>query len=287
MTSHLQPVPDVGAGVVDGFDQYTEYLWALGLSPRTVRIYSRALERFLAFAMAEGFDPIGADVMSLAAYAQELPNTAASKRQHRVALRHWFESQGRDDAPLNGIRVPPKKRPRSRALEPHQAAALARTGRRLGHPQGTAVLLGLYLGLRREEIAKARWDHFDKSIEWYTVTGKRGVTAEIPVHPVVAEIVAQHATAHPYVFPGRSTAHVNASSIAAWVSRVGKQAGIEHLSPHMLRHTAIATVNDATGDLRMAQEFARHANIETTVIYTRVGNERLRRAMEALTFLDL
>jgi hypothetical protein len=43
------------------------------------------------------------------------------------------------------------------------------------------------------------------------------------------------------------------------------KAGIPNLSPDRLRHTAIATVNDATGDLRTAQEFARHADIETTI----------------------
>ena len=52
-----------------------------------------------------------------------------------------------------------------------------------------------------------------------------------------------------------------------------------------LRHTAIATANDRTGDLRAAQEFARHARPETTAIYTRATAKRLWEALLALDYL--
>lgn len=269
----------------DPLEDYAGYLLALGLSPRTVTIYERVLERFFVYAVDEGFDPIEANVFDLSGYAQTLPNTSTSKRQHRVALRHWYEWHDRMDAPLAAIRVPPKKRGVSRALEPGQAKTLARTASGWW-PEGAAVLLGLYLGLRREEIALTRWDRFDRGFEWYTVIGKGDVEAVIPVHPVLETELLSHMGAFPWVFPGRSSAHVCAGTIAEWVKRVGERAGIPDLSPHRLRHTAIATVNDASGDLRMAQEFARHADIETTMIYTRVGIDRLKRAVDTLGFLD-
>ena len=112
------------------------------------------------------------------------------------------------------------------------------------------------------------------------------MTAEIPVHPIIAEMVGEHASAFPCVFPGRREAHLTGSTIEQWVEKVGNTAGIAGLSPHRLRNTVIATVNDAAGDLRMAQEFARHTDIETTVIYTRVGADRLRRAVATLDFLE-
>jgi integrase/recombinase XerC len=118
------------------------------------------------------------------------------------------------------------------------------------------------------------------------VVGKGDVEAVIPVHPVLSEELLPHLGACPWVFPGRSSAHVCAGTIGEWVGKVGDKAGIPNLSPHRLRHTAIATVNDASGDLRMAQVFARHADIETTMIYTRVGIDRLKSAVDALTFLD-
>ncbi len=282
----LWPVERSGGLAEDPVKAFAGYLLALGLAPRTVAVYERALERFIVFAIDEDFSPLEANVFDLSGYAQTLPNTATSKRQHRVALRHWFEWQGRTDAPLAAIRVPPKKRGVSRALEPAQAVALARTAAGWW-PQGGTVLLGLDLGLRREEIAQARWDRFDPGFEWYTVLGKGDVEAVIPVHPVLGEqLLLPHMGAFPWVFPGRSSAHVSPGTIGHWIGYVGDEAGIPNLSPHRLRHTAIATVNDASGDLRMAQEFARHADIETTMIYTRVGIDRLKRAVDTLNFLE-
>ena len=115
--------------------------------------------------------------------------------------------------------------------------------------------------------------------------GKLEIEATLPVHPVVREVLLPKMTAFPSVFPGRSTMHVSPGTISKWVALVGTEAGIENLAPHRLRHTAIATVNDATGDLRLAQEFARHADITTTQIYTRVRRDRLLRAIDTLNYL--
>jgi len=51
---------------------------------------------------------------------------------------------------------------------------------------------------------------------------------------------------------------------------------------HALRHTAIQNVYDATRDLRLAQRFARHADIQTTTIYAAPGDDRVRAAVDSL-----
>ncbi len=48
------------------------------------------------------------------------------------------------------------------------------------HPQGTAILVGLYLALRAHEIAAMRFDRFDPSLTWYRVIGKGGTDATLP-----------------------------------------------------------------------------------------------------------
>lgn len=49
-----------------------------------------------------------------------------------------------------------------------------------------------------------------------------------------------------------------------WQLRAGI---IEPYSFHELRHTAVSIYRERTGDIRLAQLFARHADIETTTIY--------------------
>lgn len=261
-----------------------EWIYALGLAERTIRVYYRAAQRWIVWAIGEGIDPGVPNAQKLAEYAQGIPQTATSRRQHRVALRHWFDSQGVDSSAVKAIRVPPKKRGVSRALEPDEAARLAKAAAGW-HEPGTAVLFGLYLGLRRDEISRARWDRISSCGEWYTVLGKRDVEAELPIHPVLQDQLAGRQTMYPWIFPGRSSGHVAASTIASWTGVVSQAAGIGTVAPHRLRHTAIATINDATGDLRAAQEFARHADPSTTRIYTRVTTDRLKRAVESLDYL--
>ena len=67
--------------------------------------------------------------------------------------------------------------------------------------------------------------------------------------------------------------------VARWYRSVGKD--------HEARQIGIAKqqVNDVTGDLRAAQEFARHADVESTQIYTRVTKDRLIRAVGTPDYL--
>lgn len=50
------------------------------------------------------------------------------------------------------------------------------------------------------------------------------------------------------------------------------------ITPHSLRHYFVTTVLRATGNLRIAQEMARHASIQVTQRYTHLSNEELDRA---------
>ena len=150
------------------------------------------------------------------------------------------------------------------------------------HPEGTAVLLGMYLALRREEIAKARWDRFDEFYTWYTVQGKFDATDTLPVHPVLRDQVSavRLMVKGEWLFPGsRGRERVTEMTINVWTDKVAAAAGLGHVHPHQMRHTAIAMVNDETGDLRTAQVFARHKRLESTQIYTRTTKEKLERAM--------
>jgi integrase len=62
-----------------------------------------------------------------------------------------------------------------------------------------------------------------------------------------------------------------------------KVAGFDHpYCFHELRHTAVTNVYRQTRDVRVAQRFARHANVQTTTIYAHVSDEDLARATKKL-----
>jgi integrase/recombinase XerC len=60
------------------------------------------------------------------------------------------------------------------------------------------------------------------------------------------------------------------------VKSLGKQ-GDRHITPHSFRHYFVTTVLRASGNLKLAQELARHANIQVTQRYAHLSNDELDR----------
>ena len=75
---------------------------------------------------------------------------------------------------------------------------------------------------------------------------------------------------------------MNYISIYSKVKRIGEQAGIGKLHPHMLRHTYLTRLYNVEHDLRFVQDQAGHASPTTTAIYAKTDNESRRRQVEAL-----
>jgi site-specific recombinase XerC len=66
---------------------------------------------------------------------------------------------------------------------------------------------------------------------------------------------------------------------AVWQERAGFE---RRVSLHMLRHSAISSLYAGTKDIRLAQRFARHRSVVTTMVYTHPSDDDLARAVEQL-----
>ena len=183
---------------------YLNYLVARGLADRTTRIYISAVERWLVHCGQNGIDPLKAQPVELRAYSEQLPHTRESRRQHAVALGHYFRYLGADDQVTGAIRIPRQKKMVWRGIEEDQAAAVIQASRGV-YPEGTATLFGLLLGLRRFEIAKADWSRFDRELTRYTVMGKGDKEVPLPVHPILREELGRP-SAYRYLFAGEPPA---------------------------------------------------------------------------------
>jgi site-specific recombinase XerD len=265
---------------------FREYLIAEGLGESSIRVYALRYRQAKAWCDKEGVALADISASEVRRLSETLPRSTSTQRQLATALRHFWTMVGRDNPPVKAIRVPHKPQYRNRALSPEQAGLLAK--RALGwHPEGTAVMLGLYLALRASEIAACEYARFTEDFSWYTVTGKHARTYTLPVHPVLAEEVRMLARRphNGHLFPGsRGRSYVTSMTVWNWVQRVADAAGVGKVEPHQLRHTAITTANDASGDLRTVAEFARHARIETTRLYTRVSDAQLRRVVDGIDY---
>ena len=71
-------------------------------------------------------------------------------------------------------------------------------------------------------------------------------------------------------------------SVYAKVKRIGEQAGIGKLHPHMLRHTYLTRLYNIEKDLRFVQDQAGHASPTTTAMYAKTNNRARKRQVQAL-----
>ncbi len=261
---------------------FADYLAGLGLAQRTADIYVRHVEAADNWLSDFHTSLSWASAKHVAAYAaSQIVNSHSSRGQAAAAFRHYWDWIERRTPPVRAVRVPSQPRMVCRALEPDEAATLTRAA--LGwYPQGLAVLFGLYLALRRFEIAKAEWSRFDTNLEWYTVTGKGDITATLPVHPILRTELEPTGR---WVFPGRFDQGVTPATVWVWTKEVAATVGLTEFTTHRLRHTSLATANDALGDLRAVQTFARHMDPAQTAGYTRTTAARLREVSDALDYL--
>lgn len=83
-----------------------------------------------------------------------------------------------------------------------------------------------------------------------------------------------------YVFLNRRGAHLTRTMILIMVKRQAEEAGIKKtISPHTFRHSFATALLHGGADLRSIQAMLGHEKIDTTLVYTHISNEQLRKAI--------
>lgn len=260
-----------------------------GLAPATARRYAVLIERVERHLRRAGTSLAACDAEQVRRAVEDarVPSSSSSRDQVRSALAHYWAESGRHDGPTWAIRPVRARARRCRALPEGAARRLAAHAAARDDRPGLAVTLGIYTGLRRAEIAQARWEAFepeaDQRFGWLNVIRKGSVEGTVPISAPLARVIERHDPPDSgWLFPGRFGGSVHPEMIWEWCRMVAADAGIGPVPTHVLRHTALATANDETGDLRAVQELAGHSKISTTQGYTRTTTRRLRAAGDSI-----
>lgn len=159
------------------------------------------------------------------------------------------------------------------------------------------VALMCYGGLRRSEIVALDVGDVAPGLGLRRVQGKGGVETAIPL-PEVAQralgdyVAAERATAAAteplfmsrFKTKGGRVVERRMKSHRVWkiTKAIGARAGVPELHPHAFRHSCgVELLRRSGGNLRAVQEHLRHADIQTTTIYTRLTQSDLQKVISA------
>ena len=149
----------------------------------------------------------------------------------------------------------------------------------------------LQTGLRLTEIADPQLDDVAVSARKGAVTvrsGKGDVFRRVPLNSACREVLSEWFTECRQLLDTKNTEceavwasrlgrPMSSRSISSVLSRLADDAGIEGLSPHVLRHTFVTNLIRSGKDLVLVAELAGHRNLDTTRRYSlRTGHTQSR-----------
>ncbi len=230
---------------------------------------------------------------------------SSSRRVYLAALRRWYRfliDQGAATVDLTaGVRAgrPPERAPRVITLEEEQALFAA------AHGTDERALLRLlrFSGLRvGEAVGYRRWIYdpyrmshvkefvpglrigdLDMVSRTITVRGKGGRVDLAYLDPETVELIGElidglsRRLPTAPIFQREDGTPRGVCWANAVFRRLAKRARIARpITPHMMRHTFLTRFLEAGGNLRAAQQLARHRKLSSTLVYAAFGDRALR-----------
>ena len=265
------------------------YIAYIDATPKTVETYSKALKQFYSYAERNQIkQPTRQDIINFREYLEQ-NHKASTVNTYIIAIRQFFKW-----TELNGIyaniadHVKGKKisrEPKKDYLTPNQIknilSSIDRTSIN-GKRDYALIALMVTCGLRDIEVNRANVEDIrvqgvntvlflqgkgrDEKNEYVIIPGN----VETALREYLKE---RNATETEPLFTSISNHANNERLTTRSISRTVKNAFIKcgydsnRLTAHSLRHTAVTLALQSGNSLQEVQQFARHTNINTTMIY--------------------
>lgn len=203
--------------------------------------------------------------------------TALSSIFRTAMEMHVFDGPN----PVKGIGLPKAEGRQPRFLSVEQIDTLLETARAHSRDMHLLVALGVYAGLRKNELVNARWGWIDVDNGQGRVTvkaegvfqTKSGKDRTFPLHSKLRDILEPY-RADPEDFilypdqPEKDGTETKYRVDFTWAfETVCKKAGLPWVTPHVLRHTFASQLAMAGVSLYKIGTWLGHADAKTTQIY--------------------
>lgn len=286
----------------DFIDNFAQYLQAKEASPKTVVNYLSDLRHFARwFAASNGqqlalIEITPTDVREYKGYLlnveRRLPATINRRLTTIRRLCVWAKHEGLiADNPTEDVKGVERTRMAPHSLEKKEADRLIRYAERQGNKRNLAILQVLKnTGLRVGELCNLRLGDItiaERKGQVAVRSGKGGKYRVVPLNLDARKALGAYLEVRPkveddHVFIGQRDEGLRPTGVYDIVVNYARGAGLENVSPHILRHTFGKQALESGENLVMVAALLGHSRLDTTAIYTEPSQQDLEKAVEKL-----
>lgn len=271
-------------------DLFTSFIEYLDASPKTVETYTRAVRQFFKYIYENGINqPTREDVIAYREYLKDT-HKPTTVQNYIVAVRlffQWTEQEGLYPNVADHVKgAKLDKNHKKDYLTSRQVKKVLETAREesLQGLRDYAILALMFTGgLRTIEVSRANVEDLrtagDSEVLYLQGKGHEEKTDYIKLMPEVEDAIRAYLKARGAVEPteplftstsnNSKGARISTRTVSGIVKTALKNAGYDSdkLTAHSTRHTAVTLALMGGQKLEEVQQFARHKNLQTTLIY--------------------
>jgi integrase/recombinase XerD len=149
-----------------------------------------------------------------------------------------------------------------------------------------ALYLGLYCGLRRQEIINLTWENIDFSNKTIKIVESKGNKDRVAffngkLEDALTKYKKKLRINKGPVARGKCRRKITKTSLQKLIERIFKESGVyrKGLSIHSLRHTCAENMRKKGVDIYIISKVLGHSRIDTTEVYLHANEDDIRTAM--------
>lgn len=283
-TTSIQPGAHIGVELLDSFTRF------LDCSPQSVRTYSRAVKQFLQYLSLNGItQPVREDVIGFRESLKE-SHKPSTIQNYVIAVRlffQWTETAGiypNIAAHIKGAKIS-RSHKKDYLTSAQLQAVLSQIDRSTEQGRRDFAITAMMItgGLRDIEISRANVEDLrtlGDNVVLYLQGKGRDERQDFVIVPAKVETAIRASLADRKGIDGKSPLFISLSnnsrgqristrSVSGTIKTALKRAGYdsEKLTAHSLRHSAVTLAVLGGNSVQDVQQFARHADISTTMVY--------------------
>jgi len=271
-------------------------------SPQTRRAYQLDLLQFASWfarTVGESFSPEAVTPTDVRDYRSYLINVEkrqpATVNRRLAALRRffqWAKASGLvKELPTESVKGVASSPRAPHWLEKRDVDRLIRAVERHGNTRDLAIVLTLrHTGIRVGELSNLMLGDVETSERKGSLTVRSGKGSKFRVLPlnsdarkaIIAYRDVRPTVADEHLFIGQRGQGISSRAVELLVTKYGRLAGLEDVTPHTLRHSFGKHALDAGADLVSVSALLGHQRLETTAIYTTPSQRDLEKVVEKL-----